>query len=103
MIRYKLIFFSPSSALEGVKAAIFATGAGTFPGGKYTRCCFESIGVGQFQPVAERGARPAIGEKVQQDGDGSGAFRLERVEEVRCEILCVGRETVGRAVEALKR
>jgi hypothetical protein len=98
--RYKLVFFSPPEPLERIKNAIFATGAGTYPGGKYTNCCFESLGTGQFLPMADKGANPTIGEKRD---DGSGEFRLERVEEVRCEIMCVGQETTREAVKALKQ
>jgi hypothetical protein len=95
--RYKLIFYTPQSDLEAIKSAMFAVGAGTYPGGKYTQCCFESIGTNQFHPVAERGANPTIGTK---EGEG---YRVERVLEVRCEILCVGREVLKEAVKALRR
>lgn len=97
--RYKLIFYVPQSHLEAVKKAVFAAGAGTFPGGKYEKCCFESIGTGQFLPVAEKGANPTIGEKE----EGKEEFRLERVLEVRCEVLCCGRECLVRSVEGLRK
>lgn len=74
--RYKLVFYSPLLPLEDIKAAIFATGAGTYPGGKYTHVSFDSMGTGQFLPVAEKGANPAIGHK---EGNGSGKFKLEKV------------------------
>lgn len=98
--RYKLVFYTPPTPLEVIKTAIFATGAGTYPGGKYSHCSFESKGTGQFLPIAEKGANPTIGQKKE---DGSGEFRVERVEEVRCEIMCVGREVVVEAVKALRR
>jgi hypothetical protein len=91
--RFKLIFFTPPDALPKIKAAIFAVGAGTYPGEKYTQVCFESPGKGQFLPMAEAGANPAIGTP--------GV--LETVDEVRVEILCVGEECTRKAVEALKR
>ncbi|KAG0137594.1 hypothetical protein HOY82DRAFT_576021 [Tuber indicum] len=97
--RYKLIFYVPLRDLEAVKTAVFKTGAGEFPGGKYKQTCWETTGTGQFLPVKGAGANPAIGELL---ADGS-AFRLERVEEVRCEILCTDRETAVKAVGALKR
>lgn len=93
LTRYKLIFFTPPSPLLKIQVALFAVGAGTHPGGKYTQCCFVSKGIGQFLPVAEKGANPAIGKP--------GV--LEKVEELRVEILCVGEETVREAVRALKR
>lgn len=91
-IRYKLIFFAPPQDLPAIKEAIFAAGAGRYPGeGGYTECCFTSSGVGQFRPGST--ANPHIGE----------VGKLEEVEEVRCETLCVGRDVAKAAVEALKR
>lgn len=97
--RYKLIFYTPTSALERVKTAIFAAGGGTYAGEAYTSCSFESTGTGQFLPIAERGANPTIGKRE----PGEENYRLERVYEVRCEIMCIGDETTRGAVEALKR
>ncbi|CUS07344.1 unnamed protein product [Tuber aestivum] len=97
--RYKLIFYVPPGGVEAVKAAVFETGAGEFPGGKYKHTCWETTGTGQFLPVKGAGAKPAIGELLADES----AFRLERVEEVRCEILCIDRETTAKAVGALKR
>ena len=88
-VRYKFIFFSPQKSLSEIKAAIFATGAGTFP--NYSECCFTTHGTGQFKPSDS--AKPAIGTRG----------RLEEVEEVRCELICNGREITERAVAALKK
>lgn len=88
--RYKLVFFSPIDSTETVKHAIFATGAGSFPGGKYTNCAFQTLGTGQFKPVGD--ANPAIGSVGQ----------IEQVEEHRVEIMCVGKECTEKAVAALK-
>ncbi|KAI9877693.1 MAG: hypothetical protein M1830_003100 [Pleopsidium flavum] len=88
--RYKLIFTVPHSSRSVCKDAIFAVGAGTYPGGKYTNVCFEIPGVGQFIPGD--GAKPNIG----------AVGKLEHVEEMRVEILCVGRDVMLEAVEALK-
>lgn len=88
--RYKLIFYVPAPSAEKCKEAIFSTGAGAFPGAKYTKTSFESLGTGQFLPG--NGAEPAIG----------AVGTIERVEELRVEILCVGREVMERAVGALK-
>jgi len=89
--RYKLVFFVPPSSLAKCKSAIFAAGAGKYPGpGSYTECCFISRGTGQFRPG--QSGNPNIGM----------AGKLEEVEEMRCETLCVGRDTVSKAVEALK-
>ncbi|KAK4142546.1 GTP cyclohydrolase 1 type 2/Nif3 [Dichotomopilus funicola] len=90
--KYKLIFFVPPSALEACKTAIFAAGAGRYPGsGNYTEVCFTSFGTGQFRPGAT--ANPHIGTPG----------TLEEVQEARVEILCVGEEVVRGAVGGLKR
>ncbi|KAH6907710.1 GTP cyclohydrolase 1 type 2/Nif3 [Coprinopsis sp. MPI-PUGE-AT-0042] len=90
--RYKLVFFTPPKALPAIKEAIFATGAGRYPGaGDYTKVCFTTPGVGQFLPGES--AKPAIGEPG----------KLEEVDELRCEILCVGQDVAKEAVAALKR
>lgn len=90
--RFKLIFFAPPSALAACKSAIFAAGAGRYPGpGTYTECCWVTLGTGQFRPGDA--AKPDIG-KV-------GA--LEEVQEARVETLCLGEDTVRKAVEALKK
>ena len=82
----------PPSALAACKAAIFAAGAGRYPGqGTYTECCWTSIGTGQFRPGDT--ANPHIG--------SVGA--LEEVQEARVETLCLGEDVAKKAVEALKR
>lgn len=86
--RFKLVFFVPPQYLPDIKTAIFATGAGTYP--NYSEVCFTTPGVGQFRPSDS--ATPAIGTKGQ----------LEEVGEVKCEIVCNGREMTERAVAALK-
>ncbi|RAK96332.1 uncharacterized protein BO80DRAFT_429176 [Aspergillus ibericus CBS 121593] len=87
--RYKLVYFVPHSHHEACKEAVFATGAGTFPGGKYTKACFQAPGLGQFLP--SEGANPAIGQ----------VGTVETVEEMKVEVMCLGREVMLQAVEAL--
>ncbi|KAL5360695.1 GTP cyclohydrolase 1 type 2/Nif3, partial [Aspergillus floccosus] len=89
--RYKLVFFVPHSHLNVCKDAVFDVGAGTFPGGQYTKVCFQTPGQGQFMPNG--GANPAIG--------AVGA--LEYVEEMKVEVMCLGRTIMLHAVEALKK
>lgn len=89
--RYKLIFTVPHPSLAACKEAVFSVGAGTYPGGRYSRVCLEIPGVVQFLPG--EGAMPNIG----------SVGTLERVEEMRVEVLCVGRDVMLKAVEALKR
>lgn len=70
---YSLVFYVPESHLEPVKQAVFAAGAGEL--GDYRQCCWQVLGHGQFQPMAQ--ANPFIGE----------ANRLERVPEWRVEMV----------------
>lgn len=92
VVRFKLVFFVPPSALAACKAAIFAAGAGRYPGqGTYTECCWTSIGTGQFRPGDT--ANPHIG----------SVGTLEEVQEAKVETLCLGEDVAMKAVEALKR
>ncbi|KAF9701322.1 hypothetical protein EKO04_000625 [Ascochyta lentis] len=90
--KFKLVFFVPPSALSACKAAIFAAGAGRYPGsGGYTEVCFTSKGAGQFRPG--EAANPNIGKPG----------TLEELEEYRVEAICVGRDTAVEAVAALRK
>ncbi|KAL4994260.1 GTP cyclohydrolase 1 type 2/Nif3 [Aspergillus recurvatus] len=90
--KFKLVFHVPPSSLEAVKKAIFAAGAGRYPGpGNYTECCWVTSGTGQFRPGDA--ANPAIG----------SVGELEKLEELRVETLCVGVDVTKKAVEALKK
>ncbi|KAL6232409.1 hypothetical protein BDW75DRAFT_247193 [Aspergillus navahoensis] len=90
--KFKLVFHVPPSSLEPVKKAIFAAGAGRYPGpGNYTECCWVTSGTGQFRPGDA--ANPAIG----------SVGELEKLEELRVETLCVGVDVTRKAVEALKK
>lgn len=88
---YKLIFFTPITALSQCKDAVFSAGAGVYPGGIYTQACFETRGVGQF--LSMEGANPHIG-KVGE---------VEQVEEMRVETICVGEQCARNAVQALRK
>jgi hypothetical protein len=89
--RFKLVFYVPPSDLAACKTAVFAAGAGRYPGpGNYTECSWTVMGTGQFRPGDA--ANPHIGEV--------GA--LEEVQEVRVETMCVGEDVARKAVEALK-
>jgi hypothetical protein len=90
--RFKLVFFVPLSALTACKAAIFAAGAGRYPGpGNYSECCWTAMGTGQFRPGNT--ANPHIG----------NLGVLEEVEEARVETLCCGEDVARKAVDALKK
>jgi len=54
---YKLCFYVPEEQLESVKQALFDAGAGRI--GNYDSCCWQTLGTGQFRPLA--GSDPHIG------------------------------------------
>ena len=69
----KLVVFVPAEALDAVRDALFAAGAGRI--GDYERCSWYTEGTGTF--LGGEGTAPAIGE--------SG--REERVPELRLETI----------------
>ena len=85
---YKLTVFIPDNALEAVKAALFAAGAGSI--GDYEQCCWQVQGIGQFMPLA--GSTPHIGK---QDC-------LETVNEWRVEMV-VDDAFIAASIAALKK
>ena len=90
--KFSLVFYAPLSALSSCKTAIFAAGAGRYPGpGNHTECCWTAVGTGQFRPGDT--ANPHTGK--------TGA--LEEVQEARVETVCFGEDVLQRAVEALKK
>jgi hypothetical protein len=72
-VNRKLVVFLPPEALEAVRDALFAAGAGRI--GDYERCSWYAEGTGTF--FGGEGTDPAVGE--------SG--REERVRELRLETL----------------
>ena len=85
---YKLTVFVPDEALEQVKSALFAVGAGKI--GDYEQCCWQVQGAGQFMPLA--GSNPHIGKHDS----------LETVEEWRIEMV-VDKPLIIEVIEALKQ
>jgi hypothetical protein len=69
----KLIVFVPPEALDAVRDALFAAGAGRI--GSYERCSWYTEGTGTF--LGGEGAAPVLGE----------AGREERVHELRLETV----------------
>ena len=84
---YKLTVFVPDEALEQVKSALFAAGAGSI--GNYEQCCWQVLGTGQFMPLV--GSTPHIGEQN----------TLESVNEWRVEMV-VDDAFITAAITALK-
>lgn len=70
----KIIFFVPVENANQVKEAVFNAGAGKI--GDYDRCCFETLGTGQFRPLT--GANPFLGTHGE----------LEKVKEAKVEMVC---------------
>ncbi|ERL55637.1 hypothetical protein [Psychrobacter aquaticus] len=85
---YKLTVFIPNEALEVVKFALFAAGAGTM--GHYEQCCWQVQGTGQFKPLV--GSTPHIG--VHDN--------LESVDEWRVEMV-VAENAIEAVITALKK
>lgn len=69
----KLVVFVPEEALDAVRAAVFAAGAGRI--GEYERCCWYTAGTGTFFGGEE--SSPTTGERG----------REERVPELRLETV----------------
>jgi hypothetical protein len=69
----KLVVFVPPEALEPVRDALFAAGAGRI--GDYERCSWYTVGTGTFRPLP--GAQPTVGEVGAE----------ERVDELRLEMV----------------
>ena len=84
---YLLCFYVPEDAVEQVKDAVFAAGAGRI--GWYDRCSWQTLGQGQFRPLA--GSNPALGRQ------GS----LEKVLEYKVEMVCDA-QYLDAAVRALR-
>lgn len=85
---FKICVFVPENAAERVKTAMFDAGAGRI--GDYDNCSWQTLGQGQFRPLA--GSSPYIGE---QD-------RVETVTELRVEMVCSDTH-ITEVVTALKR
>jgi hypothetical protein len=87
-VNRKLVVFVPLDALDAVRDAVFAAGAGRI--GAYERCSWYAEGTGTFLPLP--GADPTVGEVGEE----------ERVPELRLETLFPA-ERQDDVVEALRR
>lgn len=88
---YKLVTFVPIDSIDRVSDALFAAGAGTIGSiGNYTHCSFRTPGTGTF--MGNEGSNPAVGVRG----------RLERVDEVRLEVLVEKSHELA-AIEALRK
>ena len=85
---YKLSFFVPQEQLETVKQALFDVGVGKI--GNYDSCCWQTLGEGQFRPLA--GSDPHIG----------ALDTVERLPEWKVEMVCSD-QLIRLAVAILKQ
>ena len=82
----QLVFYVPLEQAEYVKEAVFAAGGGRL--GTYDRCCWQTVGTGQFRPLP--GSRPFLGRTLAD----------EHVAEARVEVV-VEESRIGAVVAAL--
>jgi len=71
---YQLYFYVPESHVDKVKQALFDAGAGRYQG--YEHCAWQTLGQGQFKPLAN--SQPFIGQ----------VDKLETVAEYKVELIC---------------
>ncbi|MBL9149237.1 MAG: Nif3-like dinuclear metal center hexameric protein [Phycisphaerae bacterium] len=83
----KIVTFCPADAVDRLRDALAAVGAGRI--GHYERCSFELRGTGTF--VGGEKSAPRVGEKG----------RVERVDEVRLEMVCPT-QALGLAVASIR-
>jgi len=83
----KIEFYVPESHLESVKAAMFTAGAGKV--GNYDCCAWQTLGQGQFRPLA--GSNPYVG----------NANKVEILAEYKVEMVCDSL-IAGKAISAMK-
>jgi dinuclear metal center YbgI/SA1388 family protein len=83
----KIVTFVPAYAVDVVRDAMVRAGAGAI--GAYRKCSFELAGSGTFEGGAA--SRPTVGKRG----------RLERVDEVRLEMVCEPRAQVA-VVQAIR-
>lgn len=74
LMMYKLCFFVPEQHMDDVKQACFEAGGGRI--GDYDCCAWQSLGQGQFRPLA--GSDPFMGKQGQ----------IEQVQEYKVEMVC---------------
>ncbi len=85
---YKFSFYVPENHLETVKDAVFAAGAGRM--GDYDRCCWQTLGQGQFRPL--QGSQPFIGD----------LDLVQTVTEYKVEMVCAD-HLIDQVIAALRQ
>jgi len=72
-VNRKLVVFVPEEALDAVRSAVFAAGAGRI--GEYERCSWYTAGTGTF--LGGDGTDPTVGERGREERVAE--YRLETV------------------------
>ena len=85
---YSITVYVPESHLNAVKNALFSAGAGRI--GNYDSCAWQSLGMGQFRPLA--GANPSLG----------SIGKIEQVPEYKIELVCA-EEFLKPSIDAMKK
>jgi hypothetical protein len=82
-VNRKLVVFVPREAVDSVRDAVFAAGAGRI--GEYERCSWYTEGTGTFRALP--GASPSVGEVGREERVGE--YRVETVfpEELHDEVI----------------
>ena len=70
----QLSYYVPIKAHESLKDKLFAAGAGKL--GNYDRCCWYTLGQGQYRPLI--GSHPSLGQINQ----------LQQLQEYKVEMIC---------------
>jgi hypothetical protein len=87
-VNRKLVVFVPREALDPVREALFAAGAGRI--GDYERCSWYTAGTGTF--MGGKSSKPSIGERGREERVAE--LRLETVfpEERQADVIAALRE-----------
>ena len=83
---YKICFYVPASHLSEVKESLFKAGAGRI--GNYAACAWQTLGEGQFKPLAD--SQPYLGQ--------AGELQIEA--EYKVELVCEA-NCLSSAIKAL--
>lgn len=85
---YRINVYVPLEHAQSVKLAMFAAGAGRI--GLYEHCCWQTLGTGQFKPLA--GSQAFMGD----------VGKLETVDELKLEMVC-DEQFIKQALAAMKQ
>jgi structural hemagglutinin/hemolysin toxin protein RtxA len=84
---FKICFYTPIEHADKIKSAMFEAGAGNI--GNYSHCAWQTLGEGQFLPLA--GSQSFIGD----------IDVIEKAAELKIEMVCAN-EYIQATIKALK-